>query len=71
MATWSAQASNDLSSFKTQSTCTNAELDTLRKSVGSWADVVGKLKRKRFTVRNYVVTATAEQHVVLGLLMDM
>jgi hypothetical protein len=68
MATWSIQASADLTSFSP--TLTDPEVTSLRRKVDSWADIIGTMNHKDFKVRRYIITARARQHEVMTLTMD-
>jgi hypothetical protein len=71
MATWSTQASSEMRTFSTTYHLTQSEVNSLRTKIASWADVIGILKKKVFTIRNYRITATAQNHVILAVLLDM
>jgi hypothetical protein len=67
MATWSTQASTDLNNFVTKYNLSEAEAVQLNRDIAAWADMIGKLNTKNFTVRNYQITATVENHEVIKL----
>jgi hypothetical protein len=64
MATWHQRTAQQMNDLVAVHGFSNANVNQLRTDVGRWADMIGKEKSKLFTVGNYQVRATVENHEV-------
>lgn len=71
MAKWSEGANDAIEAIAKRYNLSSVEKSSMHSKINKWADAVGKWRQNKFTIGNYVITATAENGEVLNVEVDM